>query len=241
MADVHNLRRPLKGGGATFDRIVAGIDGALARNLTVNLRVVVDRQNIQQLPAIAQFAIDRGWTAHPHFKTQLGRNYELHTCQTDQNRLLSRIEMFREIYALVQRHPEILEFHKPAFSISKFLFENGELPSPLYDSCPGTKTEWAFDYTGAIYSCTATVGKTQEALGTFYPSVTRKSKLIEQWEDRDVTSIAECRDCNLQLACGGGCASVAFNNKGQLHAPDCRPVKELLGMGIATYFKKELV
>ena len=241
MADVHNLRRPLKGGGATFDRIVVGIDGALARNLTINLRVVVDRQNIHQLPALAQFAIDRGWTQNSHFKTQLGRNYELHTCQTDKNRLLSRFEMYCEIYALVQQHPEILEFHKPAFSVSKFLFENGELPSPLYDSCPGTKTEWAFDYTGAIYSCTATVGKMQEALGTFYPFVTKKAELIEQWEERDVTTIAECRTCNLQLACGGGCASVAFNNTGKLHAPDCRPVKELLGMGIATYFKKELV
>ena len=241
MAEVHNIRRPLKGGGATFDRIVAGIDGALARNLTINLRVVVDRQNIHQLPALAQFAIDRGWTRNRHFKTQLGRNYELHTCQTDKNRLLNRIEMFREIYTLVQQHPEISEFHKPAFSISKFLFENGELPSPLYDSCPGTKTECAFDYTGAIYSCTATVGKTQEALGTFYPFVTKKAELIEQWEERDVTAIAECRTCNLQLACGGGCASVAFNNTGKLHAPDCRPVKELLGMGIATYFKKELV
>jgi uncharacterized protein len=238
---LHDLRRPLKGGGSTFERIATGIDKALQHNLTVNLRVVIDRQNISSLPALAQIAIDKGWTNHPKFKTQLGRNYELHYCQTDRAKLLTRVEMFQELYTLVQAHPEILQFHKPAFSISKFLFENGELPSPLYDSCPGTKTEWAFDYTGSIYSCTATVGKKAEALGTFYPTVSKREELIEQWQERDVTVIKECQSCNLRLACGGGCASVAFNKTGQIHSPDCRPITELLEMGISTYFKKELV
>jgi uncharacterized protein len=141
---------------------------------------------------------------------------------------------------LLKGHPEVLEFHKPAFSISKFLFENGELPSPLYDSCPGTKTEWAFDYAGSIYSCTATVGKQGEALGSFFPDISKKEALIEQWEERDVTSIPACSECNLRLACGGGCASVALNATGKILAPDCRPVRELLELGIATYFKKEL-
>lgn len=238
---LHNIRRPLKGGGSTFDRITAGIDKALQHDITINLRIVVDKENISALPSLAQFAIDKGWTKHLKFKTQLGRNYELHYCQTDRAKLLTRVEMFQEIYKLVREHPEILEFHKPAFSISKFLFENGELPSPLYDSCPGTKTEWAFDYTGSIYSCTATVGKKAEALGTFYPTVTKRDELIEQWEQRDVTSIPECSGCSLRLACGGGCASVAFNKTGKIQSPDCRPIKELLEMGIATYFKGELV
>jgi len=240
LARVHDLRRPLKGGGVTFDRIVHGIDQALALDIAINLRVVIDRENISELPALAAFAIQRGWTSHPKFKTQLGRNYELHTCQTDRSKLLSRVEMFQEIYGLVQQHPEILQFHKPAFSIAKFLFENGELPSPLYDSCPGTKTEWAFDYTGRIYSCTATVGKAAEALGTFYPTVQKNEELIARWEERDVTTITGCAECNLRLACGGGCASVAFNTMGDLHGTDCRPINELVSMGISTYFKEEL-
>jgi len=240
MQEFHDLRRPLKGGGSTFHQIVAGIDRALEQKLTINLRMVIDRQNINELVSLSRFARGKGWTNNPYFKTQLGRNYELHTCQTDRSKLFSRVEMFRELYTLVQTHPEILEFHKPAFSISKFLFENGELPSPLFDSCPGTKSEWAFDYTGNIYSCTATVGKAAESLGTFFPGVQKRHKIIEQWEERDVTVIEKCKTCNLQLACGGGCASVAFNATGSLHAPDCVPVKELVSMGISTYFKREV-
>jgi uncharacterized protein len=133
------------------------------------------------------------------------------------------------------QYPHVLQFHKPAYSISKFLFENGELPAPLYDSCPGCKTEWAFDYTGRIFSCTATVGKTGEELGTFYPRVELNKEQIALWQQRDVLVIKACHACNIRLSCGGGCASVAYNREKNLHSPDCRPVKELLELGIALY------
>ena len=236
---VHNKRRPLKGGRETFASIVRGIDAALTAGLPVNLRVVLDRENIGSLPELAEYASDRGWTQSTLFKTQLGRNYELHYCQSQQSRLYSRIDLYKDLYNLIQDNPVILDFHKPAYSVSKFLFENGELPSPLFDSCPGCKTEWAFDYTGKIYSCTATVGKTDEELGTFYPQANLNGELVERWQQRDVLSIKACGSCNLRLACGGGCASVAYNRDKDLHAPDCRPVKELLELGIALYSRLE--
>jgi len=234
--NVHDVRRFLKNGKPTFVRIVEGIDAALANNLTVNLRVVVDKDNIDNLKELAAFAIDKGWTKHPQFKTQLGRNYELHVCGVNKDRLFSRVGMYEALYRVIKEYPEFIEFHRPAFSVSRFLFDNGELPDPLFDSCPGTKTEWAFDYTGHIYACTATVGKEGESLGTFYPEVALNEEAVEEWEDRDVTTIAKCKDCAQQLACGGGCAAVAKNKTGNLNTEDCRPVKELLEMGLKLYF-----
>jgi uncharacterized protein len=236
--DIHNQRRFLKGGDATFDRIVAGVDELLANNIPVNMRMVVDRQNIQNLPDLAQFAIDKGWTASPIFKTQLGRNYELHECQANQQKLYSRLNLYEDLYALLKTHPHIAEFHKPAFSISKFLFEQGEMPEPLFDACTGTKTEWAFDFTGNVYACTATVGKQGESLGSFYPEVKKYTEAVEEWQERDILSIPKCRDCNLSLICGGGCASMAKNYNGSLQSHDCRPVTELLELGIAHYFNE---
>ena len=235
---VHDKRRFLKGGGATFEKIVQGIDACLQNALPVNLRVVVDKENIDGLPELAQFAIDKGWTGSDIFKTQLGRNYELHHCQATSEKLFSRISLYETIYNLIKEHPYILSFHKPAYSIAKFLYENSNLPGPLFDSCPACKTEWAFDYTGQIYSCTATVGKTNESLGTFFPVVVRKKELINEWENRDVTTITECSSCNLQLACGGGCGSVAKNRTGKVCTTDCRPVKELLELGFSAYFEQ---
>ncbi len=234
-ASVHNNRRFLKGGAGTFDKIVEGVDACLANHLTVNLRMVIDKENIENLTDLAQFAIDKGWTSTPYFKSQIGRNYELHHCQSAVDKLYSRISLYEKLYELTQIQPHILEFYQPAYSISKFLAQNGALPDPLFDSCPACKTEWAFDYTGKIYSCTATVGKDDESLGTFYPEISRIDEIIDQWESRDVTTIPECKTCSVQLACGGGCGSVAKNKNGTICSTDCRPVKELLELGFAAY------
>lgn len=236
---IHNKRRYLKGGGGTFNKIVAGVDACLNHNLPVNLRMVIDRENADNLPELASLAIAKGWTKNSLFKTQVGRNYELHHCQSDNDKLFTRVSLYERIHELVKEYPQILEFYKPAFSITKFLQEKGEMPDPLFDSCPACKTEWAFDYTGKIYPCTATVGKTEEAVGSFFPSVDLNRELVSEWEKRDVTSISECRDCSVQLACGGGCGSVAKNRTGQICSSDCRPVKELMEIGFSTYFPDE--
>lgn len=236
--EIHNKRRFLKGGNGTFSRIVRGIDSCLASNIDINLRMVIDKLNIDNLPDLAQFAFDKGWTKSQYFKTQVGRNYELHHCQSAPDILFDRVSLYENIYELVKKHPVITEFYKPSYSVAKFLSENGELPDPLFDACPACKTEWAFDYTGQIYSCTATVGKMDESLGSFYPEVIRNTEIIDQWEKRDVTAIPECRECSVQLACGGGCGSVAKNRTGKICSSDCRPVKELLELGFAAYISE---
>lgn len=236
VGDVHNQRRPHNSGQPTFETIANGIDRLLEAQIPVNLRMVIDRDNIENLPEMARFAIHRGWVASPYFKTQLGRNYELHHCQAGNKRLFDRAGLYSELYRLVKQYPEVREFHQPLFSVSKFLFENGELPMPIFDACPGAKTEWAFDYTGQIYACTATVGKKGEELGRFYPTVALKDEAISLWQERDVLAIAECHNCNVQHICGGGCAAIAVNRYGHLHKPDCRPVEELMSMGVALYF-----
>ena len=236
--EIHNSRRYLKGGKGTFDKVVAGIDACIANEVTINLRIVADKENIDNLPALADFAIDKCWTKSEFFKTQIGRNYELHHCQSSPDKLFSRVSLYEKLYDLCKVYPQILEFYKPAYSISKFIWENEEVPTPLFDSCPACKTEWAFDYTGSIFSCTATVGKQEELLGTFYPEVKLNHELIKDWQSRDVTEISECRSCNLQLACGGGCGSIAKNATGKICSPDCRPVKELLELGFSAYLEE---
>ncbi len=167
---VHDNRRFLKGGNGTFDKIVRGINACLDKKIDINLRMVADRENIGNLPDLAMFANEQGWTKSGFFKTQIGRNYELHHCQSAPGKLFDRVSLYETIYELTKEFPHILEFYKPAYSVAKFLSENGTLPDPLFDACPACKTEWAFDYTGNIYSCTATVGKSDESLGSFYPT-----------------------------------------------------------------------
>ena len=233
--EVHDNRRYMKGNQPTFDRIVEGIDACLEAGLNINLRMVIDKDNIENLAGLSQFAIDRGWTASPLFKTQIGRNYELHFCNSTPEKLFDRATLYQHLYDLLKRHPYVAEFYKPAFSIAKYISEHEALPMALFDSCPACKTEWAFDFTGTIYSCTATVGNKGDELGTFYPEITKNETAIDSWQSRDITTIEKCKTCDVALACGGGCASVAKNKFGHPNNPDCRPVKELLSLGAAYY------
>ena len=235
VGELHDKRRKLINDGGTFEKISNSIDKALEYGISINLRVVFDKENAEGLIDLAKYAKNKGWTESPNFKTQIGRNYELHTCFANKSALFSRIEMYQKLHELIEKDRVILDFHKPAFSISKFIIENEGMPDPMFDSCPACKNEWAFDYTGNIYSCTATVGKQGEELGTFYPEVIEFEEKIEEIKGRNIISIKECNTCNLSLVCGGGCYSVAKNKTGQVKSPDCRPVKELLEMGLSLY------
>jgi uncharacterized protein len=236
---IHDARRPHGNGSATFDRIVRGIDAVVAAKIPVNLRIVVDRSNLPTLPDLARFAEGKGWLALPEsrFKTQVGRNYELFGCAAGQKRtdLYERAELWAAYLELAEREPVLRRFYRPRFHGIGHLAETGELPAPNFDGCPATKKEWAFGPDGTLYGCTATVGNPRYQLGRFYPNVERDEKAIGAWNGRSTFSIAECSDCNLAPMCGGGCGAIAAARTGSPMKPDCRPVRELLGLGARFY------
>jgi hypothetical protein len=63
--------------------------------------MVVDKENIDNLVEFSQFAIDKGWTKSPYFKTQIGRNYELHFCNSTPDKLFDRATLYKKIYEFI--------------------------------------------------------------------------------------------------------------------------------------------
>lgn len=236
---VHDRRRPQAGGGATFDRIVRGIDALVAAGIPVNLRVVVDGENLPFLPDLARLAEARGWIDVPdsRFKTQIGRNCELFGCASRQRRedLFDRKALWEGFVELAGRHPELRLFHRPRFHGIGHLAETGELPVANFDACPATKKEWAFAPDGGIYGCTATVGSPRHRLGSFFPEPALDERAVAARRERNVRTIAACRDCAVATVCGGGCGALAFEREGTPLAPDCRPIGELYGLGVHYY------
>ena len=94
--DIHDKRRYMKGGQSTFDKIIEGIDSCLQNDISINLRMVADKDNLGNLPELARFAIEKGWTKSPLFKTQIGRNYELHVCNSSPEKLYTRSELYEQ-------------------------------------------------------------------------------------------------------------------------------------------------
>ena len=237
--DVQDRRRPHASGAGTFDRVVRGIDALVAASVPVNLRVVVDKENVGALPALAGLAAARGWLDLPEsrFKTQVGRNYELFGCASRQGRdaLFGRAELWARYVEMAEADPLLRRFHRPRFHGIRHLAETGEFPVANFDACPAAKREWAFSPDGGVYGCTATVGNPRYRLGTFHPEVRRDEAAIARWRGRSVLAIGECRSCELAAVCGGGCGALAAEKAGDPMAPDCRPVRELFGLGARFY------
>ncbi len=117
----------------------------------------------------------------------------------------------------------------------RHLAESGELPVANFDACPAAKKEWAFSPDGALYGCTATVGNPKYRLGRFWPTLELDAAAIAPWRARNVTTIEKCRTCEVATVCGGGCAALADSQGHGVGGPDCRPVKELYGIGARFY------
>ncbi len=238
-AAIHDARRPHASGAGTFERIVRGVDALVAAKVPVNLRVVADRDNLPALPALAALAEAHGWLDLPEsrFKTQLGRNYELYGCASRQRKgaLFDRVELWAAWSALAEAHPALKRFHRPRLHGVRHLAEAGEWPVPNFDACPAAKKEWAFAPDGGLYGCTATVGNPAYRLGRFWPDVHRDEAAIAPWRARSTATIEKCRTCDVAAVCGGGCAALAAEHGGGIGGPDCRPVRELVGLGARYY------
>ncbi|HEX7715437.1 MAG TPA: DUF5714 domain-containing protein [Bacillota bacterium] len=239
---VHDKRRGTRNGKGSFDKIVSGIREAVQNRFPINLRTVVDQENLMDLVNLAEFLNDQGWLdlGPERFKTQIGRNYELFTCYAKPEHLLSQVELWAEFVKLSRDYPVLRKFHRPDFKGIRHLVDTGSLYFASFDTCPAAKREWVFDLHGAIYGCTASCGREEYRLGSYYPEVRLNSERIGEWQKRNVLTIPECRECPTNVLCGGGCGVIAANKTGRVLSPDCRPVRELIDLGI-NYYSDEIL
>lgn len=240
--EMHDQRRIFANGRGTFDRIVQGIEAAVQRGIPINLRSVIDQENLEDMAAFAEFLDKKGWLDLPPqlFKTQIGRNYELFECYAKPQHLLSQAELWQEFSKMSQKYPILKKFHRPEFKGIRQLVDTGEMYMASFDTCPAAKTEWVFDLHGDIYGCTASCGREEYKLGTFFPEITLKNEEVEQWQARNVNNIEECKDCRYNVVCGGGCGVISANRHGRILSPDCRPIQELLKTGV-NYYQQEII
>lgn len=239
--DIHDQRRATANGKGTFDKVIAGIAAAVEAGFPVNLRTVVDLENIEDLVNLAEFLDAKGWLDLPPtlFKTQIGRNYELFSCYSKPQYLMSQVQLWAEYAKLSKLYPILAKFHRPDFYAIRHLVDTGELPIASFDTCPACKTEWVFDLNGEIYGCTASCGRQEYLLGTYYPEVRLNQERITRWQSRSVQTIDKCRDCKYDVICGGGCGVVAANKHNcDPLSPDCRPIQELSEIGINYYINE---
>ncbi len=233
-AEIHDRRRPLRGGGGTFRRIAENVAALLERKLPVTIRVNVDRENLAHVPELMSYMEEQGWTLYPNFSCYL---YPV-TAYNDPHR--ANIIDEAEVLGALQKMFRGEAGQLPGFALYGFkvlahvasVLEPKSLPlkvPPLSKYCEANGLRYfAFGPDGLMYPCGQAVGKEALAIGRYHPTLELRQEQCDQWAERSIRTVPQCRDCSIATLCGGGCAYGAWGRTGSIMEPNCQQCEATL-------------
>ncbi|MGC1119722.1 MAG: radical SAM protein [Candidatus Methanofastidiosia archaeon] len=234
--ELHDTRRIKKDGTGSFDQIVAGIDAALKENLKVFLRTNLDRENLDALPKVVDFARKKGWFDNPHISMHFSPVFEK-TCGNYKH-FVPRKDVYQTVISQAASNQELkhVSFDHKGIAIFERLFLEGKLGTPRFWYCEANDNMIIYDPFGDLYVCFEHVGEEAAKVGRYYPELEWNEK-YSQWRGRTILTIPECRTCKYALFCGGGCGFGALERYGSLDRPLCSEYDEILNAVIPHLYR----
>jgi uncharacterized protein len=220
----HDQRRVYPDGRGSFDRIARNITLALDRDATVSVRLNIDRNNIGDLPSLAQVFVGHGWDERPRFRAYATVLVAAND-KTDRRTTFSSWELDQELAKLQAEHPGMAVIEPKDSDIrrrARSVF-GGAHASLQTTFCSAHSGMYVIDRFGDMYACWERTGNSKTRIGRINPdsSVEVNEPYSALWRGRSVTSNPVCRQCRYALYCGGGCAVHAEGRKGTLDANYC--------------------
>ncbi|MET3210766.1 UNVERIFIED_CONTAM: uncharacterized protein ABIC26_003727 [Paenibacillus sp. PvR008] len=238
---IHDRRRITAGGQGTFDRIVRNIDMALERGFRIALRTNINKDNVDHLEELVSFVEQKGWHEHPLFFWQIspvtdhyGDNLPNHL--PEHKLLVALYEKFGDLEEFLEKYSVQLgtDLSMRTSRIRQAITSKDWVMNNPSDSCTSTPNTlpifkecsarehrfYAFGAEGAIYACPESVGRSEFAIGAFYPEFVINPIKHNMW-DKDITDSEQCGTCSVSLFCGGGCAYSNLMRNGSITEPHC--------------------
>lgn len=209
----HDKRRIYADGSGSFERIARNVSIALEQGVEINLRMNIDRLNIQFLPMFAEEIIKRGWDTYPNF---LAYTAPIHAANehVDVKTTFNSWTLDKTLNEMRLSQPAMRVIRRPDDTLkdmARRLIENQNTPSLHSQFCGAHASMYVIDPFADVYACWERTGDKNIRIG----HITREGKyevasqLSQMWRSRNVTTNKICRQCRYALNCGGGCAVLA--------------------------------
>lgn len=190
--EVHNARRPLKSGGATFERILENVLNVYDLFARLAIRINVDNTNIERILEVYELL---------HAQKLLGKVYpylgkvtadtqacaDFEACCLD-SASFAKLEV--EVYKALKARGLPAEYPYPRF-ISSYCGVN-RLGS------------YVIDPVGNLYKCWNVTGNREESVGNLCAAEASNFR-FSKWLAIEPFDIPECRQCDILPLCAGGC------------------------------------
>ncbi len=242
----HDRRRIYADGAGSFDRISQNITMALELGVQINVRMNVDRNNIDQLPELAETMIARGWPEHPNFSAYTAAIHA-NNDKTDKKTTFSSWILVQELDKLREKHESMKVISRPDDGLIdrvRGIFDSrmGAVTNLKASFCGAHNKMYIFDALGDVYACWEKTGDKSIRIAAIdeESKMTWNDELNGIWRARTVTSNPVCKNCRYSLYCGGGCAVLAELKSGNLNTNFCDGFQQRLRAAVAEAYTDHL-
>ncbi len=242
VGEMNDKRRRHRDGHPTYEKILQNTRLALEHGVDINLRVNVNRQNINEIPKLIkdlderglnEFASKEGDKKSEEKKTgRFSYYFKAVTEPKTSPNFVKEQEVLEKILETVKSPSEAVklqsQYSGPAKALTD-LIKKENYPSSSTAFCGAEQGMVIIAPDGKIFSCwdlvamdDQVVGFTDIDAGKFFFGF-EKAK----WRTRTSDLLEKCKTCPHIFICRGGCASMAFIENGDYFREGCTEHKEI--------------
>ncbi len=225
--DEHDKRRIRADGSGSFEAIAQNIDLCLEREVSISVRMNLDRINIFEVPRLADYIVERGWNSYRSFSVYTAPIRAAND-KTPFKTTFDTWQLDQAIDELREQHASMRVIGRPDDGMqarARGIFEHGSDALTTYKSgfCGAHSGMYIFDALGDIYACWERTGDARVRVGrvTEEGGVEMNAPLQKMWRSRTPASNPTCRKCRYAFQCGGGCAVLAEGKNGKFFSNFC--------------------
>ncbi|MDW8269524.1 MAG: radical SAM protein [Anaerolineae bacterium] len=217
----HDRQRVFANGRGSAEHVLRGIERALAHGVRPHLSVTVTRHNVESLPEVVRFALER----QLYFNLNL---YQEHEPGVHHDELRAANEA---LIAGLRRALEVIAADLPRYNVFTALLDRTNLAGPHAKACGVGENYLVMDHRGRVSRCQMELDRPVTAVGA--GDVLHHIHLYEDaapFRNLSVETKADCRDCPWRYVCAGGCSLMTYRSFGRsdVASPYCAVYQALL-------------
>ena len=228
----HDVRRIHANKGGTFDEICKGVDAILSIGIRVNLRINVDRDNVNNIGELQEVFKKYGWLDNPLF---IAYASPVLCFSGDSKTTLTESEMLEKLiengwYGFEDSFIKSIVGTATGFAVNFFEDNGGKIKPWKMTYCEATSgSNYCFAPDGSITTCLTYIGKGVHTIGHFDENgVVIDEDNYKMWIERNPFKMERCKDCKYILLCGGGCPVAALQQNNDIGCSVCNDIERTL-------------
>lgn len=209
----HDRQRPMVNGWNSFRRVIDTVQLAISMGISPFLTMTLTSLNLQDLPAVTQFAIENKLYLNMNF-------YRPH--QVDDPLVPEHQALVDTVLAAF----EVIQANPPAYRLIDGLIDRSNFGFAHQHTCGAGLNYLSIDTDGRVSPCHMLTGHNHYELSQPLETV---QPVFGAFENPHVESRAGCNTCEWRYWCAGGCPILAHTTQGTVNAssPYCDVYKAL--------------